>query len=86
MLLIKPEIFLFNVIEIKTYYKEPEKELDNCFPGNDFLKEDELFKTNIFAFLANNLDHFEENDFIIKGIRSIIQSLPPNSYQKKMLN
>lgn len=47
LLLIKPEIFLFKAIEIKTYYKDPEKELDKCFPGDDYVKKKSNLKQNI---------------------------------------
>ena len=82
----KPNLFFFKIIEIKTYYKAPEEELDLCFPGNYYLNEDKIFKTIIFEFLYQNFKDYENNDIIIKGIKHIIEQLPRDSFHKKYVN
>lgn len=83
LLSISPNTFLFKAVEIKEYYVKPDKELDDCFPGNFFVEEDNVFKDKIFEYLSKNLNDYNNNLKIVEGIKGIIDQIPSNSFHKK---
>ena len=81
-----PKNIFVKIIEIKTFTKQPEKELDQCFPSNYFPEEYDAFKSKIYEFLSNNIKDFDNNTAIIQGITKIIDELAQNSFLKKYTN
>ena len=81
-----PKNIFVKIIEIKTFTKQPEKELDQCFPSNYFPEEYDAFKSKIYEFLSNNIKDFDNNTAIIQGITKIIDELAQDSFLKKYMN
>ena len=55
LLLKMPKYFFFKAIEIKSYYENPDKDLDSCFPGHTFFNENPEFKGKIYEYLFSNI-------------------------------
>ena len=81
-----PDCLFFKVLEIKTYYSNPDDALNSCFPGNTFTNENLKFKKDIYQFLLNSIKNYTDNSVIAKGIRLIINSLEGDFTIKKYIN
>ena len=81
-----PNNLFFRSIEIKSFTEEPDKALDDCFPSNFFPSDNEDFISQIYSFLNINIQNFEKNEIIIKGIQAIIDNLKPDSLIKKYIS
>ena len=83
-LLIKyPKNIFIKVIEIKTFKEKPDKELNDCFPGDYYSDENDAFKAQIYEFLYQNVNAFSNNSIVIKGIKNIIDNMKQDSILKK---
>ena len=85
LLLVYPTKVFIKVIEIKTYTEKAEKELDDCFPGDYYPDDNDIFKAQIYKFLFENTKNFESNEVIIQGLELIIKNLSDNSIVKKYI-
>lgn len=86
-LLIKmPNCFFFKVVEIKTFYSNPDDDLNQCFPGDTFRIENMKFKGDINQFLYQNIKYYADNKKIIEGIKKIIDNLKADSMIKQYIN
>lgn len=85
LLAVKPTSFLLKTIEIKSYYETPTIELDKCFPGDFYLKDDQHFKSMFFKYAVENLKNYENNELTSKGIKIIIEQIPSSSLLKSYI-
>lgn len=85
LLAVKPTSFLLKTIEIKSYYETPSIELDKCFPGGFYLKDDQDFKSMFFEYAVDNLKNYENNELTSKGIKTLINKIPSSSLLKKYI-
>ena len=82
-----PKSFFFKTIEIKSFEKKKvNEELNNCFPGDYFPNENDNFKSEIYEFLNSNINNFDKNETIIKGVNQIIKNLKRDSLIKKYIS
>jgi hypothetical protein len=85
LLIVKPTSFLLKTIEIKSYYERPTIELDKCFPGGFYLKDDQDFKSMFFQYAVDNLKNYENNELTSNGIKTLINKIPSSSLLKKYI-
>ena len=81
-----PNCIFFKTIEIKSFIEKPDEELDKCFPGNYYPVENDQFKNEIYEFLSNNSKKFQDNTYIINGIKEIINKLKNDGFIKRYIN